>query len=61
MNKFLPMDVVFTVAWQIVVDNEGHLLDINTTSPNIGCDQDTASSCKNKTIVSYQDPGSENK
>lgn len=50
------MDVVLTVAWQIVVDNEGHLLDIDTTSPNIGCDQDTASSGKNNTIVRYQGP-----
>ncbi len=39
-NKILPVDVVFTMVGQIVVDHEGNLLDVNTTSQEIGGDQD---------------------
>lgn len=35
------MDVVLTVGGEIVVDDEGHLLHINTTSQKVGGDQDT--------------------
>ena len=36
------MNVQLSGVGQVVVDDEGHLLDINTTAPNIGGDQDTA-------------------
>merc|ERR1711976_953133 len=35
------MDVVFTVSRQVEVDDKRYLLDINTTSKKIGCDQNT--------------------
>lgn len=35
----LPVDVVFTMVGQIVVDHEGNLLDVNTTSQEIGRNQ----------------------
>lgn len=35
------MDVVLTVIGQIVVNHEGHLLDVDTTGQQIGGDQDT--------------------
>lgn len=28
---FLPVDVVFSVSWQIIVDDKRHLLHINTS------------------------------
>ena len=39
INRALPMNVVFLVAGQVVVDDEGNLLDIDTTSQQIGRDQ----------------------
>ncbi len=36
---FLPVDVVLAVGWEIVVDDEGHLLDVDTTSKQIGGDE----------------------
>lgn len=33
------MDVVLPFGWQVVVDNKGHLLDINATSKKISSDQ----------------------
>jgi hypothetical protein len=38
----LPVDVQLTVVGQIIVDDKGHLLHVNTTSPNVGGDQDSA-------------------
>ena len=38
------VDVVLTVGWEIVVDDEGNLLDIDTTGQKIGGDQDTGRS-----------------
>jgi hypothetical protein len=35
------MDVVFSVGWEVVVDDERDLLDIDTTSQKIGGDQDS--------------------
>lgn len=35
------VDVVLTIGGKIVVDDQGDLLDINTTSQQIGSDQDT--------------------
>ena len=35
------MDVVLTVGWQIVVDDEGNLLDIDTTGEQVGSNEDT--------------------
>lgn len=35
------VDVVLTVGWEIVVDDQGDLLDIDTTGQKIGGDQDT--------------------
>jgi hypothetical protein len=40
----LPMDVVFLVAGEIVVDDQGDLLDVNTTSKQVGGYQNTAGS-----------------
>ena len=37
----LPVDVALTVSGQIIINDEGHLLDINTTSQQIGGDKDT--------------------
>jgi len=34
-----PVDVVLTVRWQIVVDDERHLLHVNATRPHIGRDE----------------------
>lgn len=28
---FLPVDIVFPIGWQVIVDDQGHLLDINTS------------------------------
>ena len=36
------MDVQFTIVGQIVVDNERHLLHIDTSGPDVGGDEDTA-------------------
>jgi hypothetical protein len=35
------VDVVLTVGWQIVVDDQRNLLNINTTGQKISCDKDT--------------------
>lgn len=35
------VDVVLTVGWEIVVDDQGNLLDIDTTGQQISGDQDT--------------------
>jgi hypothetical protein len=36
------VDVVFTVAGQVVVDNQADLLNVDTTSPNVGRDEHAA-------------------
>lgn len=36
-----PVDVVFPVGWQVIVDDQGHLLHVNTTRQQIGGDQHT--------------------
>ena len=36
------MDVVFTVAGEIVVDDQADLLNVDTTSPHVGRDQHSA-------------------
>jgi len=36
------VDVVFTVCGQVIVDDEGDLLDVDTTGPDVGGDEDTA-------------------
>ena len=33
------MDVVLSVGWEIVVDDEGDLLDVDTTGQEVGGDQ----------------------
>lgn len=38
------VDVVLSVGWKIVVDDQGNLLDINTTGQKISGDQDTGRS-----------------
>lgn len=38
------MDVVFDVAGKVIVDDEGNLLDVDTTSEEIGGDEDAAAS-----------------
>ena len=35
------MDVVLSVGWEIVVDDEGDLLDVDTTGQQIGSDEHT--------------------
>lgn len=37
----LPVDVVFTMVGQIIVDYQRHLLNVNPASEEIGGDQDT--------------------
>jgi len=39
------VDVVLQVAWQVVVNHKGHLLDIDTTSKKVGGDKDSAGAC----------------
>lgn len=39
--KYLPMNVVFAVVRQVVVNDHGNLLNVNTTSQQISGDQDT--------------------
>ena len=39
---FLPVDVVFPIHGKIIVDDQGNLLDINTTSQQVSGDQHTA-------------------
>ena len=36
------MNVVFTVVGQVIVDDEGHLLDVDAASEEIGGDEHTA-------------------
>ena len=36
-----PVDVELTIVWEVIVDDQGHLLDINATCPDISCDEDT--------------------
>ena len=36
-----PVDVELTIVWEVIVDDQGHLLDINATGPDISCDEDT--------------------
>jgi len=38
------MDVVFDVAGKVIVDDEGNLLDVDTTGEEIGGDEDAAAS-----------------
>lgn len=35
------MEVSLSVDWEVVVDDEGNLLDVNSTSQNVGSDEDT--------------------
>ena len=35
------VDIVLTVCWEVVVDNKGHLLDVDTTGKEIGGDKNT--------------------
>ena len=37
-----PVDVELTVVGQVVVDDKGHLLHVDTTRPHVRGDQDTA-------------------
>ena len=36
------MDVELAVVGQVVVDDQGNLLDVDTTRPHVRCDQHTA-------------------
>ena len=36
------MDVQLSVVGEVIVDDEGHLLDVDTTGPHVGGDQHTA-------------------
>ena len=38
------MDVVLPVGWEIVVDDQGNLLDVDTTGQEISSDKNTAGS-----------------
>ena len=38
------MNVVFSVSGQVIVDDKGHLLDINTTSQQVSGDKNTRGS-----------------
>ena len=39
--KPLPVNVIFSIGWQIIIDDQGDLLDINTASQQIGGNKDT--------------------
>ena len=39
--KYLPVNVIFSIGWQIIIDDQGDLLDINTASQQIGGNKDT--------------------
>ena len=42
-TKFhLPMDVQFTIVWEIIVDDQWDLWDIQTPSPDISRNQNSA-------------------
>lgn len=41
-KEYVPVNVVFSIGWQIVVDYQRHLLNVDTTSQQIGGDQYTA-------------------
>lgn len=41
----LPMDVVFTVVGQVVVDDHGNLLNVYTSSKKISGNEDAAGTC----------------
>lgn len=34
-----PVDVEFSVVWEVVADDEGHLLHVQTSAPHVGGDQ----------------------
>ena len=38
------MNVIFSVGGQVIVDDKGHLLDINTTSQQVSGDKNTRGS-----------------
>ena len=40
-SKLLPVNVIFSIGWQIIIDDQGDLLDINTASQQIGGNKDT--------------------
>ena len=41
-DSTIPVDVVLPVAGEVIVDDQGHLLDVNTTGQQVGGDQHTA-------------------
>ena len=41
LHNAAPVNVVFTVGRQVVVDDERHLLNVNTTSEQVRCNKDT--------------------
>ena len=44
MYNYIPVNVVFSVGGQVIVDDKGHLLDINTTSQQVSGDKNTRGS-----------------
>ena len=46
--KYTPVNVQFTIVWEIIVDNKRHLLYINASSPNISRNQHTTSERRKK-------------
>ena len=38
---FLPMNVVFSVSGEVIVDDEGDLLDVDSSGQKVGGDEDT--------------------
>lgn len=42
---YAPMNVVFSVGGQIIVDDKRHLLDINAPGKQVGGDQHSTGSC----------------
>ena len=40
-SKLLPVNIIFSIGWQIIIDDQGDLLDINTASQQIGGNKDT--------------------
>ncbi len=39
-----PVDVAFRFVWEVVVDHEGDVADIDPTGSDVGCDEDRSAS-----------------
>jgi hypothetical protein len=49
------MNVILTIRGQVVINDQGHLLDINASCPNVGGNEDTPVNNQCKSIVKYRE------